>query len=152
MPDTPDRPSRAQEYAPTLNDEMLADMISDGMDLVEACEVLGLGASGRRQVHRRIQRDPLFAEFMEAARTAGYEVIASRTRKVTRGVEGFSTGDWKRDQLICKQDNWLLEKWHPKAYGQKLEVESVSKVANVAISDDPNEAARQYSELVNGKG
>lgn len=127
-------------------------MIAEGTDMVEACEVLGLGASGRRQVYRRIARDAGFAEFMEAARVAGYEAIASRTRKVSRGVVGYSTGDWKRDQLVCKQDNWLLEKWHPKGYGQKLEVESTSRVANVAISDDPNEAARQYSDLVNGKG
>jgi hypothetical protein len=152
MTDTAASPSRAQEFVPSLNDEILADMIADGTDLVEACDVLGLGPSGRRQIHRRINRDPEFAEFMEAARVAGYEAIASRTRKVSRGVEGHSTGDWKRDQLVCKQDNWLLEKWHPKAYGQKLEVESVNKTANVAISDDPNEAARQYADLVGGKG
>lgn len=152
MTDTPASPSRAQEFVPSLHDEMLADMIADGTDMVEACEVLGLGPSGRRQIHRRLARDEGFAEFMEAARAAGYEAIASRTRKISRGEPGHSSGDWKRDQLICKQDNWLLEKWHPTKYGPKVEVTATTRNANVAISDDPNEAARQYSELVKGTG
>lgn len=129
-----------------LLDEMLADLIASGENVTDACATMGVGV---RQFYRRCGREPEFAKLMNEAQDAGSEVRASLTARIARGdPEAGSTGDWKRDQLIVKQENWLLSKRHPKRYGDKLQVESNNVTANVAISDDPVEAAKQYKEMM----
>ena len=129
-----------------LLDEMLADMIAGGEYLTDACQALGMSL---RKFYRRIGKEPEFAKLMDEAQDIGFEVRATQTARIARGDQlAGSTGDWKRDQLIVKQENWLLSKRHPKRYGDKLQVESNNVTANVAISDDPVEAARQYQEMM----
>lgn len=129
------------------NDELLADMIASGnYYLNEACGVLGIQW---RQVYRRINREPLFAELMEESQQAGLEVRRARLERIAAGdVSAGSSGDWKRDQLICKQGNWALEKLHPKKYGPKAELEVRQATITTVISDDPIEAARQYEQIM----
>lgn len=146
---TPDTgQSRAQDVVPLL-DEMLADMIASGDHyLNEACATLGLRW---RQVYRRLAKEPDFADLMNEAQEAGLEVRRARLDAIAKGDQtAGSSGDWKRDQLILKQAHWMLEKLHPKRYGPKVEVTATTRTANVAISDDPNEAARQYADMVKG--
>ena len=148
MTDTVARQSRAQDVS-SLFDETLADMIASGEHyLNEACATLGLSW---RTVYRRLAKDADFADLMNEAQEAGLDVRRARLERIAAGdVKAGSSGDWKRDQLICKQGNWVLEKLHPRKYGPKVEVTATTRNANVAISDDPNEAARQYSELIKG--
>lgn len=44
----------------------------------------------------------------------------------------------------------LLARWDPKRYGAKLEIESTNRNLNVNVdlSADPNEAARQYNDIM----
>lgn len=126
---------------------MLADMIASGDHyLNEACATLGLRW---RQVYRRLANEQNFADLMNEAQEAGLEVRRARLDAIAKGDEkAGSSGDWKRDQLIIKQAHWMLEKLHPKKYGPKVEVTATNHNTNYAMSDDPNEAARQYSELI----
>lgn len=146
----PEGQSRAQESL-GLFDEMLADMIASGeYYLNQACEALGIRW---RQVYRRLAKDADFADLMNEAQEAGLEVRRAKLDRIAQGDQkAGSSGDWKRDQLIVKQQQWMLEKLHPRKYGPKVEVTATTRNANVAISDDPNEAAHQYSELVKGAG
>lgn len=129
-----------------LIDEMLADMISQGTTMVDACGALGLS---KRDVYRRLATDTAFQKLLEDARNVGFEVIAANARRIIRGDEtAGGTTDWKRNKAVAEFDLKLLSKWHPKAYGDKLQVESNNVTANVAISDDPVEAAKQYKEMM----
>lgn len=139
------------EHASTtlLLDEMLADLIASGEFVSTSCEALGIDV---RKLYKRLKVEPTLAAMLDDAHAAGMSLRAARTARIARGdVSAGSSGDWKRDQLIIKQENWLLEKLHPEQYGNKLEVKTKSLNANVPMSDDPIEAARQYEELM-GRG
>jgi hypothetical protein len=136
-------------YADTLEAQVLIDMVSDGKFLVEACQAAGAAVS---TVYSRIDKDERFAKEMERARRLGFDVRASNTLRVARGEQGFSTGDVKRDTLICKQENHMLAKWHPTVYGDKLQVEQKSATVAIPTSNDPIEAQRMYEQLMKGTG
>ncbi len=135
------------DFADTLEAQMIADYVSGGMTLVDAARTLEIPL---RTVYNRIYTWPRFAEMMEAARTAGFDVIASDIRRVTRGEPGYSSGDPKRDKLIAEMDLKLLSKWHPKAYGEKLQVEQKTATVAIPVSDDPVVAQRAYEDLMKG--
>lgn len=133
------------DYGDTLEAQLICDYVGDGETLVDACRILGVNYFTTFQ---RIRANPKFAEMMEAARESGFEIIANGVRLVTRGELGHSSGDPKRDKLIAEMDMKLLAKWHPKRYGEKIQIES--KTASVAIpaSDDPIEAQKAYEQFL----
>lgn len=135
------------DYADTLEAQLIAEYVSGGETLVDACRVLGVPMS---TTYDRIKRSPRFAEMMNLARDCGYDVIASNLRQVVRGVEGFSSGDVKRDRLIAETDTKLLAKWHPHKYGEKLQIESKSANVAIPVGNDPVVAQRAYEELLKG--
>lgn len=133
------------DYGDTLEAQILADYVTGGMTMIDACATMGIPL---RTNYDRLKANPKFAALMDDARAAGFDAIANGIRKVTRGEAGHSSGDVKRDRLIAEMDAKLLAKWHPKKYGEKLEIEQ--KTANVAIpvGDDPVAAARAYEQLL----
>lgn len=133
--------------ATLLIDECLADMIADGDTMVDACDALGLR---KRDVYRRIAKEPQFAQLLEEARRIGFDVIANRVKQTLRGRGPDASGDVKRDRLIAEYDMKLLAKWHPKAYGEKLEIETTNRNMDVPVSDDPVEASKQYDRFIRG--
>lgn len=140
MTDTP-------SYADTLEAQIIIEMVSEGTTLTDACKTVGAAVS---TVYYRIDKDIKFQEEMERARRLGFDVRASNTLRVARGEAGFSTGDVKRDTLICKQENHMLAKWHPTIYGDKLQVEQKTATVVIPTSDDPIAAQRAYEELMKG--
>ena len=126
---------------------MLADYMTGGMTMIDACETLGVNM---RTTYDRLKANPKFAALMEDARTAGFDAIANGIRKVTRGEAGYSSGDVKRDRLIAEMDAKLLAKWHPKKYGEKLEIEQKSANVTIPVGDDPIAAQRAYEQLLKG--
>lgn len=135
------------DYGKTLEAEMLADYVAGGMTLIDAVNTMGLAM---RTTHRRIAENPEFAAMMNDARRIGADTIANNVRKVTRGEVGHSSGDVKRDRLIAETDLKLLSKWHPKEYGEKLEIESKTASVAVPVGDDPLAAVRAYEALLKG--
>jgi hypothetical protein len=135
------------DVADSLEAQMIADYVSDGIPLVDACRTVGVGY---RTAYDWIARSPRFAEMMEAARETGYDVIAAGVRRVARGEEGYSTGDVKRDKLVAEMDMKLLSKWHPKRYGDKLQVEQKTATVAIPVTDDPIAAQRAYEALMRG--
>lgn len=142
-----DQTPNPNDFADTLEAQMIADYVSDGMTLIDAVRTLGIPL---RTVYNRIDAWPRFADMMERARAAGFDVIANNVRRVTRGEPGHSSGDVKRDKLIAEMDMKLLSKWHPKQYGEKLQVEQKSATVAIPVSDDPIAAQRAYEDLMKG--
>jgi hypothetical protein len=136
-------PARAQE---SLLDEVFFDLVSSGEFLSVACEVVGWKV---RTFYARRYADAEFGKRVDAAVEVGLDARADRTALIARGDKAAgSSGDWKRDQLIVKQENWLLSKRSGR-YADKLQVDQRSgPLPPPAFSDDPNEAARQYQEWV----
>lgn len=126
---------------------MLVDYVTGGMTLIDAAGALRIDLS---RTYKRIKTNPKFAEMMETARAHGFDAIANNIRKVTRGEEGHSSGDVKRDRLIAEMDAKLLAKWHPKKYGEKIEIEQKSANVAVPVGDDPLAAVRAYEQLLKG--
>lgn len=139
-----DKPS----YADTLEGQMIIEMVSAGEFLIDAATAVGLSEG---MAYYKIRTDERFREEMERARELGYDAQARNTFKVAKGVEGFSTGDVKRDTLICKQTNHMLSKWHPKKYGEKLEIEQKTATVAIPVSDDPIAAQQAYEKLLTGR-
>lgn len=136
-----------EDYGDTLEAQILADYVTGGMTMIDACAALGIPL---RTNYDRLKANPKFAALMDDARAAGFDAIANGIRKVTRGEEGHSSGDVKRDRLIAEMDAKLLAKWHPKKYGEKLEIEQKTANVSIPVGDDPVAAARAYEQLLKG--
>lgn len=135
------------DFADSLEAQLIADAVSSGETLIDACRMLDISSS---TIYRKINGSARFAQMMDEARSVGFDVIAENIRKVTRGVAGHSSGDVKRDRLIAEYDAKLLAKWHPKRYGEKLEIEQKSSAVTIPVGDDPVAAARVYEQLIKG--
>lgn len=133
------------DFADTLEANLLVEAIAGGTTLVDAAAEIGISVS---KVYRRLRVSPRFQEMMDLARDVGFDVIASNVRKVTRGDAGFSSGDVKRDRLIAEYDFKLLQKWNPKKYGEKIEIESKNVNVEIPASDDPVLASQVYKQMI----
>jgi hypothetical protein len=135
-------------YADTIEGQCVLDFVSNGMTLIDACRSLGISYFG---IYRTMNKDRQFMEAMEEARTCGYEIIANKLLGVVSGDAGQgSTLDVKRDKLIADTMLKLLAKWHPKRYGEKLEIEQKTATIAIPSSDDPILAQRAYEQLMKG--
>lgn len=144
IPDT----TRAAE---PLMQQMLVDYVSDGMPLIRACDALGLS---RMAVYTLIERDEKFRADMEAARAIGYDKLAEECLAIADDasddvIDGRANKEFiARSRVRVDTRRWLLSKWHPKRYGEKLEVETHNRNLDVTISDDPVEASKAYAEFM----
>ena len=141
----------------TLYADMICDAVSNGQTVAQVCRDLDIA---RHQIYAWIETDKDFASRMEAARAAGYDALADEALEIADDSSqdtlenGKINREWvARSKLRFEARLKLLSKWHPKRYGEKLEIESTNANVNYEMSDDPNEAARRYGELVgNRKG
>lgn len=147
------------DFADTLQGQMIVDMVASGKTLKFACESIGVGYS---TVFFKIGKNPLFKERMEEARTAGYEVLAEECLEIADETAfdtietawGMSINkEWmQRSKLRVETRLKLLAKWHPKKYGEKLEIESKTATVAIPVGDDPIAAQKAYEALMKGTG
>lgn len=147
------------DFADTLQGEMILEMVANGQTLKSACGVVGIGYS---TVFFKIGANPKFKERMEEARSAGYEILAEECLEIadetafdtTETARGMSANkEWmQRSKLRVETRLKLLAKWHPKKYGEKLEIEQKTATVAIPTSNDPIEAQRQYEALMKGTG
>lgn len=150
------------DFADSLLAQMIADYVAGGMTLIDACKTVGHAHS---TIYVRINESERFAAMMERARESGYDAIANQCLAIADDgtndyVEkegkngatyiGLDRDHIQRSKLRVETRLKLLAKWHPKKYGEKIQIES--KTASVAIptSDDPIEAQRAYEILMKG--
>lgn len=150
------------DYADTLHAQMLADYVSDGMPLAQACRALDIPLS---TTYDRIDRSARFAEMMEKARSAGFDVIATSCLEIADDTSNdyVETTDRngnpkmaldkehiQRSKLRIETRLKLLSKWHPIKYGEKLQIEQKSASVAIPVSDDPIAAQKAYEALLRG--
>lgn len=140
------------DYADTLEAQMLADYVSGGMPMAQACRTLDLNLS---TTYDRMTKSAAFAEMMNKARDAGYDMIAVDCLQIADHVA--DDGDQKpnkewiaRSKLRVETRLKLLAKWHPKKYGEKLEIEQKSASVAIPVGNDPIAAQRAYEALLKG--
>lgn len=148
-----DRP----DYADTLEAQILVDYVSGGMTLTSACKTLGIPV---RTIYGRIEASERFADMMEKARADGYDAIANECLEIadTTLYDTIETRNGKkpnkewiaRSKLRVETRLKLLAKWHPKKYGEKLEIEQKTATVAIPVSDDPIAAQRAYEDLMKG--
>jgi len=147
------------DYADTLEAQMIADYVSDGKTIKAACRILGI--TRRQSVYERMKESARFTEMMEAARTAGADAIADDVIDIiddtTEDVEMTRFGPRANKEFIARSKVRaeyrikLLAKWHPKKYGEKLQIESNTRSVAIPPTDDPIAAQKAYEQLMKGE-
>lgn len=93
---------------------------------------------------------PLIGEALARARDSGYDVIASKTREIARGL-GESSKDVQRDRLIIETDLKLLASWDNARYGQRMKVDgTVNNTSTVAIQMTTQQLTGELMKLAEG--
>lgn len=146
------------DYADTLEAQMIVDYVASGMTVTRACKILGINR--RQDIYRHMERSERFRDAMEKARLDGYDAIAEQTVEIadddsqdiveTRFGPKFNKEFAARSKLRVETRLKLLAKWHPKKYGEKLQVDTTNKNVQIPISDDPIEAQKAYEDLMKG--
>ena len=152
MTDQPD-----DDYADSLEAQMIADYVSEGQTLVSACKTLGVALS---TFYGRLNRSPRLMEMMEKARESGFDAIANECLEIAddAALDTIETRfgpkpdkEWlARSKLRVETRLKLLAKWHPKKYGDKLQVEQKTATVAIPVTDDPIAAQRAYESLMRG--
>lgn len=145
------------DYGDTLEAQMLADYIRGGTTLTDACKTLGLATS---TIYDRITANEKFRAMMESARLEGAEAIADECLAIadddsedlveTRFGPKVNKEFVARSKLRIETRLKLLAKWHPKKYGEKLQVETRTASVQIPVTDDPVLAQRAYEDLLKG--
>lgn len=145
----------APDYADTIEAQMIADYVSEGMPLAAAARMLGI--ERRQTVYERMDASPRFREMMEKAREAGFDALAEDCLDIADHTadDYFDNGKLNkeavmRSKLRVETRLKLLSKWHPRKYGDKLQVEQKTATVAIPVTDDPIAAQRAYEELMKG--
>lgn len=96
--------------------DMALDRIANGDLDSNVMKSLGVTPAA---LHAKRHRDPEFAKRYADACEAAYLTLAHDIRSVTRGVEGYSSGDVRRDELIARFDHLLAKSFAAKILGDK---------------------------------
>jgi hypothetical protein len=144
----------APDYADTIEAQMIAEWVSEGMTMVDACRNLSIPL---RTIYSRISANPRFAQMMDEARESGYDAIANECQRIADHAadDYFENGKLNkeavmRSKLRVETRLKLLSKWHPKKYGEKLQVEQKTATVAIPVTDDPIAAQRAYESLMRG--
>lgn len=149
---------QAPDYADTIEAQMIADYVSEGMPLAAAARVLGI--ERRQTIYERMDGSARFREMMEKAREAGFDALAEECLDIADDgtLDTIETKfgpksdkEWiARSKLRVETRLKLLSKWHPKKYGEKLQVEQKTATVAIPVTDDPIAAQRAYEALMRG--
>ena len=144
-----DRMADADDYVNSLEAQMLADYVSGGMPLAQACRTLDVNLM---TTYDRMSKWPAFAEMMNKARDAGYDMIAVDCLQIADDKSRDATDREfvQRSKLRVETRLKLLAKWHPKKYGEKIEIEQKSANVAIPVGNDPIAAQRAYEQLLKG--
>jgi len=151
------------DYGDTFEAMTIADMVSAGTTLIDACRAFDIPIT---TIYSRIAANPKFRDMMERAREIGFDVLANEclsiaddgtndyvekvNRRTGEAYEALDKEHIARSKLRVETRLKLLAKWHPKKYGEKLQVEQKTATVAIPISDDPIEAQRAYEALMKG--
>lgn len=129
--------NEAGRFVSTISDQDwndILDRIAAGETDAQVMKDYGVE---RATIIAKRHRDPAFAERYYGAVAEAFVTLAQDIRQVTRGVEGYSTGDVRRDELVAKYDLELAKRFANKILGDKVQVDQRSISINID-RNDPN--------------
>lgn len=116
-----------------------------------------------RQAQEWLRNDPEFSLAYEQARGYRYDDLAEECLEIADdtsidtviGADGSRrpNKEWiQRSKVRIQTRLDLLARWDPARYGAKVQIDATTRNLNVNLdlSVDPNEAARQYSDIMRG--
>lgn len=123
--------SEAGTFLPSVTDEQwndILDRIGSGEISSHVMKDFGLSPS---TITAKARRDPAFRERYKDALEDHYVALAEDIRMVTRGVEGYSTGDPRRDELVAKYDLALARQFANRVLGERIAVDQRTVTINM---------------------
>ena len=126
-----------------LDDQILA-WIADGQTLASFCRKPGTPAT--RTVEEWKDKDERFAAAYARAREIGGAVIADRMRDTAATRSSKRNDDVNHRKLVIDTDKWLLARWFPTQYGDRVALTGAEGAPPVKISND--DAAREVALLL----
>lgn len=164
-PSPPVAGSRAR--AGPITNPIIAEMICEALQdpdrghrrsLRSICDDYGFD---RREVNTWLLADADFAAAYERARGHRFDDMAEECLEIADNTgnddiidqHGFRrpNKEWiARSRVRIQTRLDLLARWDPRRYGAKLELNSTNRNLNINVdlSADPNEAARQYQDIM----
>lgn len=135
--------------------DIIVEQVGRGVPLAEIVRSDPRFPKALTTVYDWIIKDPIFAQRYAQARVAGYDAIAADMlriadtplegvkRKVTAdGVEITEEDMLGHRKLQVDTRRWLLSKWDPKRYGERVEVAGDPDAPLIAADASPNALAR----------
>lgn len=138
MPKAKPKPKRKPGRARTYSDAVAAEIlrrIGEGEPLAQICRCAGMPSV--RTVDFWKEKDEKFASGYARAREKGFDVIAEDALRISDDV----SEDPASRRVRVDTRRWLLSKWMPKRYGEKIEVEN-SGETKITIKIGGSEDAR----------
>jgi hypothetical protein len=154
---------RPSTFTQETGDE-ICQRIATGETLTSICNDLGIP---RRTVHSwRYASEEFLAQYARA-KDDGFDAIAEETLRIAdTPIEGIVSKVDEKGETITREDmlghrrlqidtrRWLLSKWDPKRYGDRITTELTGAnggpVAVIAATIDVTQAAEQYRKLMQG--
>ena len=126
--------------------ELVAELVLSGVE-----RGLSLSAAARGSgvnpvdVYDWAKACPAFAAAIERAKDVGGDAVADEALAIVDGKEDSDPRSRKnRAEFRLK----LLAKTHPAKFGDRIQIDSRNANVAIALSADPQEAARQYAALM----
>lgn len=125
-------------FTPAVCDEILR-LAALGNSIPRISRLPGMPSAP--QIRAWVKSDPVVLKQYNEARAAGMDAIADDLLDIADGV-----GDVHRDRLRLDTRKWLLSRWAPAHYGDRVAVTGVEDGAPIQISDA--DRARRIGELL----
>lgn len=144
------RVGRPPEEPPPKMCARILEWIADGQTLASFCRKPRTPAT--RTVEAWKDKDGQFRAAYARAREIGGQVIADRLRDIAteplpKGLEkGEANAIVQHRRLIIDVDKWLLARWFPTAFGDRVALAGAEGAAPIKLSHE--EAAREVAMLL----
>ena len=152
---------RPTTFTQSTGDE-ICQRIATGETLTSICKDLEIP---RRTVHAWREASESFHAQYARAKDDGFDAIAEETLRIAdTPIEGIVSKVDDKGETITREDmlghrklqvdtrKWLLSKWDPKRYGDRIQTELTGKdggpVAVIAATIDASQAAEAYRKLM----
>lgn len=126
--------SEGGQFVPMVSENQWKDVlerISNGEISAHVMKSLGFSQSSLSAKRRR---DPEFNERYKDALEDHYVALAEDIPMITRGVDGYSTGDVRRDELVAKYDLALARTLANRVLGERIAVDQ--RTVTIVVNKD----------------
>ena len=119
---------RGYQHPPAVKAKML-ELVADGMTKTAACEVLDLP---KETVASWIANDEEFAVRWRRARIEQVHTMVDRMLEIAE-EEVDSMEQVQRNKLRIETQKWVVSKWAPRLYGEKLKEDHTQQQAVILL-------------------